>query len=67
MVASNQELKAMISRFARYIKRKKLELSSDKVMVFERRGGEKARRKWILEKNEIEEIVKEMSYLGYIF
>ena len=69
LVASGQKkLEAMISRFVRYIKRKKLELSRDKskVMVFERGGAGKARRKWVLEDKEIEE-VKEMTYLGYIF
>ena len=44
-----------------------MELSRDesKIVVFERAGGRRAKSKWVLEDNEIEE-VKEMNYLGCI-
>lgn len=60
-----QELKSMLKRFKKYLKKKEMLLSTEKtkILVFENGKGRKREWKW---EEEILEEVKEMKYLGYI-
>ena len=64
---SEEELKYMMKRFEKYLKKKELLLSpgKSKVLVFEKGKGKKKMRKWSWGKESVEE-VKEIKYLGYI-
>ena len=59
------ELKYMMKRFRKYLKKKELTLSPDKSKVFEKGKGRKKSRTWSWENKEVEE-VGEIKYLGYI-
>lgn len=67
MARSEVELKGMIKRFKKYIDKKGLTLSAEKlkVIVFEKGRGRTKRREWKWGEEEVEEI-KEMTYLDYI-
>lgn len=58
----------MISRFQKYLKRKKLTLNAEKskVMIFKKRRGKKKREEWRWNEERLEEI-KEFKYLGFYF
>lgn len=59
---SEQEMKGMLKRFKKYLERKGLVLSPDKskMLVFEKGKGQRRRRMWRWDKEEIEEM-KEMT------
>lgn len=67
LAKSEQELKGVMRRFWKYIKKKGLMVSPEKskVMVFEKGRGDRRKREWKWGEEDIEE-VKEMKYLGFI-
>jgi len=67
LAKSEQELKNMMSRFKKYLRKKELMLSPEKskVVVFEKGKGKTRKREWKWGEEKIEE-VKEIRYLGYI-
>jgi len=60
------ELKDMMKRLKRYLKKKRIVLSEEKskVMIFEKVRGRTKERRWSRGDKTIEE-VKKMNYLGY--
>lgn len=67
LAKSEEELKGMIKRFKRYLEKKNMLLSTEKlkILVFEEGRGRKIKREWKWGEGSIEE-VKEIKYLGCI-
>lgn len=68
LLAKNEEgMKEMMKRMERYLKRKKLQLNTEKskIVEFRKGGGRRKETVWKWEGKKIEE-VKEIKYLGYM-